>query len=421
MSNRKFYYGWVIVFTSFLIFFVVIGVSVSPSSLFIVPVTDHFGFSRGDFSITLTLSTIINVLLQLFFGSLLKWLGIRKLIIIGVLVAPIAFLISYFSNTLVGFYAASFLTGICLALASITSISLLLNNWFTTRQGLLLGLIASGSGFGGSLFSIIIGNQITQNGFKSAYLLSAILVAFAALPVIFLIRSHPKKDPAGSENQHTDYPPSLESTPYSTNKLSFRNFINSPANRIGMLAVFFIGCAIHPVLASAPAYLVEKGFDTFFGAAITSAAFLVLAIAKIVIGLIYDRVGIRISLTFTLSALIISVILIILAAERWLVWVFALFSGVAVSTNAVLVPLYAKTLLGDRNYSQFLGIFIATLAAGIGISTPIVNYIYDLTGTYTWGFALLGISGGVALGLVFWSLHIKKDHSPRKIEGITSP
>jgi len=62
MSNRKFYYGWVIVFTSFLIFFVVIGVSVSPSSLFIVPVTDHFGFSRGDFSITLTLSTIINVL-----------------------------------------------------------------------------------------------------------------------------------------------------------------------------------------------------------------------------------------------------------------------------------------------------------------------------------------------------------------------
>jgi MFS family permease len=409
MSNQKLYYGWVIVFVSFLIFFVVIGVSISPSSLFIVPVTEHFGFSRGDFSIALTLSTIINVLIQLFFGPLHKWLGIRKLIIIGVLMAPVAFLVAYFSNTLVGFYISGLLTGICLALASITSISLLLNNWFTSRQGLLLGLIVSGSGFGGSLFSVIIGNQIAQNGFRSAYLLSAILVALATMPVILLIRSHPKKDRAGSENQPVDRPQSLGDSSLSTVKMSFRDFLAASSNRIGMLAVFFIGCAIHPVLASAPAYLVEKGFDAFFGAAITSAAYFVLAIAKIVIGLIHDRVGVKISLSFTLSALIISAFLIILAKEQWLVWVFSIFTGVAISTNAVLVPLYAKTLLGDQNYSHFLGIFIATLAAGIGISTPLVNYIYDIMGSYTWGFVLIALSGGTALLLVFRSLRTKKN------------
>ena len=406
MPERKLYYGWVIVFACFLIFFVVIGVSISPSSLFIVPVTAYFGFSRGDFAITITLTTIVSMVIQLFYGVFYRVFGIRKLISIGILGAPLAFLIYYQSNSMLGFYLGSILIGMSLALASITSISILLTNWFTKRQGLLLGIIASGSGFGGSLFSLLIGNQIAENGFKSAYLLSAILLAIVTLPIILLIRSHPKHKPQNNQPQHTTNSEKLTEPTEALPVLSIGEFFGNSANLLGMLAVFCIGVSIHTVLATAPAYLVEKGFDTVFGASITAGAFFSLAIAKIVIGLIHDRVGIKISLIFNITAFIISVILLIVAANRRLVWGFAIFNGMAVSTNAVLIPLFVRDLLGSENYSRYLGVFIANLSAGIGLGAPIVNYVFDLTGTYTW---ILGVFGGVGmLALIFALLSLRR-------------
>lgn len=392
LPKSSFNYGWVIAATCFLIFFTIIGINVSPTSLFIVPVTEYFGFSRGNFSITFTLVTITSMLIQLIYGFLENRFGVRMLVSIGAILAPIGFFINYRATSLGAFYAAGIVIGISFAFTSITSISIIINNWFKQRQGFLLGLISSGSGFGGGFFSIIIGNHMERYGFKSAYLLSAIILAVVALPVILLIRSKPTSD----EKPHAKQPAktSTKNTLPETG-VSIGQFLKSPQYLLPILAIFIIGFAFHPVLISMPAYLVEKGFDTAFAASVTGAVFFVLGVAKILIGAIHDKLGIKTSLFIGVSTFFISALLLILAAQAWLVWVFIVFHGISLTTIAVLVPLYAKEILGDENYSRYLGIFVAVLSIGAGLGIPIINYTFDLTGSYTGTIAAFAILAAV--------------------------
>jgi MFS family permease len=398
LKNQKFYYGWVIAITCFFIFFTIVGINVSPSSLFIVPVTEHFGFSRGDFSLTFTLVTIIVMLVQLIYGFLINRIDVRGLVSIGAILAPIGFFINYRANSLASFYAAGLVIGISFALTSITSVSILINNWFDQRQGMLLGLIASGSGFGGGIFSIVIGNHMEQYGFKSAYLLSAIILAVVALPVILLIRSEPNPDQRLHRNHNHQGSSQVAHPDADKPHLTAGQFLKNPAHILALLAIFIIGIAFHPVLVSTPAYLVEKGFDGLFAAGITGAIFFVLGVAKIIIGLLHDKLGIKTSLLIGTSAFVISAFLLILARRVWLVWLFVIFQGISLSTLAVLVPLYVKEILGTQNYSHFLGVFIAVLSAGAGIGIPIINYTYDLTGSYASIIALFALLA--ALGYI---------------------
>jgi len=157
-------------------------------------------------------------------------------------------------------------------------------------------------------------------------------------------------------------------------------------------------------LVNTPAYLVEKGFDSVFAAGISAAVFFVLAVAKFGLGLIHDRLGIRISMTLGLGSFIVAALVLLFAASSWMVWVFVLFDGIAVATLSLLVPLFAKAILGTENYNSFLGVFIAILSAGISAGVPVISYAYDLMGTYTWVVAAFAVIGVLALGLAMVSL-----------------
>jgi len=190
----------------------------------------------------------------------------------------------------------------------------------------------------------------------------------------------------------------------------------SNCRRIGwqVLAVLLIGIAIHPVLINTPAYLIEKGFDSVFAANISSSIFFVMAVAKIGLGYINDRLGIHASLYLGLGSFVISIIILILASSPWMVWIFVVFNGIAVASLSVLVPLYARALLGNENYSRYLGIFIATLSGGISIGVPVINYAYDLSGSYTLVIMIFAVLGLIALILADLSLKLK-DRNQREL------
>ncbi|HAF62357.1 MAG TPA: hypothetical protein DCK95_08525 [Anaerolineaceae bacterium] len=406
MVHKKLSYKWLIAFICFIMFFVILGLGNSTSNLYIVPVTEYFGFNRGDFSLTFTIITIIGMLIQLFFGYFLERWGIRSLVIGGAILAPIAYLLFYCANSLSMFYIGAVILGICFAFTSTTSISILINKWFDKDQGTLLGIISAGSGFGGALFTLIIGNQITQNGFKSAYLLSVWILLIAAIPVLLFVRS----DPSDIEKKEREDRNS-ERIEHSTNtktKISFKTFIGNPHNAIGILAVFLMGITIHPVLINTPAYLIEMGFDTEFATNVSSAIFFVLAFAKIILGIIHDKLGIKTSLYIGLISFVLCSVILLFSKAQWSIWIMTIFMGIAVSTLSVIVPLYVKALLGKNDYENFLGFFMAILSAGVAVGVPIINYAYDFSGNYSGIIGAYAVLGLLALVLAIFSLRKKQ-------------
>jgi nitrate/nitrite transporter NarK len=97
-------YRWVIFFVCFLILFAMVGVAVAPFSLYIVPVTEHFGFSRGDFTIIFSIKTVVGVIIQLSLWSIIKQFGLRWVMVIGSLVVPMGFFFFAQATTLWMFY-----------------------------------------------------------------------------------------------------------------------------------------------------------------------------------------------------------------------------------------------------------------------------------------------------------------------------
>ena len=375
IRRKKFDYSLVIALTCFVMLFFGTGLANSPASLYLVPVTEHFGFSRGDYSIVYAIVSITMLIFQLLFGAFEKRWGIRALVSIGVLAMPLGYLIYAQASSLPIFYLGAAFVGFGMAFASSMSASILIYNWFKDNQGFIFGAISAGTGFGGSLFIILVGNAIASRGFKAAFLLTTITQLASALFVIIFLRSKPKQaqELAQAEVETLSKPHEIA---------SIKEFFKRPENLIGIIAIFLIGITLHPVYLVVPAYLIEKGFDPIFAANTASAIFFVLAFAKIVIGFLNDRLGIRFSLNVGVGAFAIAALILATLTQTWLVWVFVLFFGLSLSTLAVLIPLFARALLGSENFSRYLGLFVAAMSAGFTIGSPISNYIFDATGTY---------------------------------------
>jgi len=405
MIKTKFNYSWVVAIACFVIAFIYMGLGNSPLSLYIVPVTEKLGFSRGAFSLVFTLVTATTLLINLFFGVFANRFGIRKLTIAGSILAALAYLIFSRASTLPVFYLGGIILGAALALASVTSISILINNWFKEKQGSVLGIILAASGLGGYVFSRIVGKYINQNGFQSSFLVSAIILAISVIPVIFFIKSNPDDVEAGPIDAHAPHGKSTQE------KMSIRDLIKIPGMITGILAVFLIGVVIHPVLVNTPAYLIEKGFDSIFASNISASVFFVLAVAKLLLGVIHDRLGIRFSMILGVGSFIIAAVVLVLANTSTMVWVFVLFDGFAVATLALLVPLFAKAILGAERYSSYLGIFIAVLSGGIAVGVPVINIVFDLIKSYSWVILSFAAIGAVALFLSILSIRISEKSS----------
>ena len=74
------FYGWVIVATTFLIALVTVG-GRSAFGVFVVPMSEEFGWSRSTISLAAALGFLVNGLSQPFVGRLFDTLGGRKVLL----------------------------------------------------------------------------------------------------------------------------------------------------------------------------------------------------------------------------------------------------------------------------------------------------------------------------------------------------
>lgn len=408
MRSKTSNYRWVIAIICFSLFFLVIGLGTMPHNLYIVPVTEHFGFTRGEFSLVFSIITIIGLLIQLLFGLLVQRLGIRLIVSLGLPLIPIGYFIFSKASNLMVFYLGAICVGVGFSCSSLTSVSILINNWFPReQQGKMLGIIAAGSGFGGSLFSLIIGNHIASNGFQASYFLTAAILALAAVPIIVFLRSKPGNSDNPLENDYSNKQ-KLDLT--TSNHHTNGSYLKQNYVLLTLLMVFLIGVIVAPLNQNTPPFLIEKGFDPIFAANIASAVFFIQAISKILLGIFNDRFGIKMCLYVGLGSFVIGVLFLIFSTSVWTVWAYALFGGIAMSSIAVISPLYIKHILGNENYEKYIGLFMAAINGGIGLGNPIINFTYDLSGTYRTIFACFGGIGIITLIFSILSLKMKEKY-----------
>lgn len=383
MNIVKKHYHWVIAVVILIELAIHVGIFNNVSSLYIIPVTEDLQIPRGSFSLAFSCKSLAGFISTLFSGIFFRKFGYRKLATIALLVSAGAYALLASSQgallLAVGFLLMGMGDGFC----SVAASTRMVNTWFHTHQGLVLGLVTASTGLGGSLFSIILSRSIASAGWRSSYLLCGVLVVFSAFLIFLFSRNDPRDLgllPYGSGNHHgkkakrknRDHWYGYES----------KDVMKKPTFYL-MTVVVFLSCACNYAAFSVVApHFQDCGISATDAAALQSIMLLALAAAKFLCGILSDTLGAKFINILCMVCTIASLVLLALTNSYASGFAAVLVYSIALVMTTITVPLLSGALFGYHPQSTIIGILMALIPASSVIAFPVVNTIYDHIGSY---------------------------------------
>lgn len=218
-QQRKFFPGWLVVASGFVIMATCYTIFVNCKSLFQPLIVSDLGITLAQYNISNAISTVVSVIGSLVIGHVADKVSGRILGSLTVIATSAVLVGMSFVGELWQVYVLFAVSG-CFAVASTRLlISLVTANWFTAKRGLAISIALSGSGFGGAILSPIVSSLIVSVGWRSTFLVLAAVCIVAALPITaYSFRTKPSEiglkllgenpgDPsvstAGDKDEHT--------------------------------------------------------------------------------------------------------------------------------------------------------------------------------------------------------------------------
>lgn len=396
--KKKINYMWVMVLVCFMLGFFCLGFCSGNKSLYLAAVTDALGIKRSLFSIGDSIRYLTTAGVNLFFGSLLHKLGVRKMVGVGILALIIQSVLSAVATNIWGFYAAGLFLGIGLAFCTTTMISFVIRRWCKENTGKILGFVLAANGVGAAaaaqVVSPIIYNPENPFGYRIAYLIMAACLAVVAVIVLPLIKEQPEEGPSAKPVQKQAKSRDWVGMDYADAKKKGYFYIAA-------LCIFATGMCLQALSGIAAAHMKDVGLEPDFVARMVSLQALVMACTKFLTGVSYDKFGMRVTMTICDVAAVIATVLLTLtnatATGMALAAAFAVMVALALPLETIMLSLFAAELFGNRAFPKTMGIFAAVNTAGYAVGNPIANWVFDAFGSYnpiilTFGAIMLAVT-----------------------------
>ena len=196
MNKRKensHFFAWWVFIASCLISLVGFGLIVNTIGLFFEPISKSFHVGRASVALMTTLQNAAAAITLLFAGKIMTKLNLRWLLTFCFAVIGVSMLSLSVAQSLTHFYIAWIIIGICQPIAITLSIPVLLGNWFNEKLGTVMGIALGVSAFGGTIFNPIIGNIITNFGWRGGFICEGLLILGILVPSAFFLREKPNQ------------------------------------------------------------------------------------------------------------------------------------------------------------------------------------------------------------------------------------
>lgn len=383
LKKRVLDYKWIVAALTFLVMFVGLGFCSSAKNAYFQPVAEALGFSRGAFGLSDTFRYATTALTTMFFHRLVERFGTKKLLCAGLVFYAMSMLVNAVSNTLIGFYIGGIFLGLGVAFAASTMASVIINKWFVKNKGTVLGIVLAANAAGSAVAIMLLEPLIYSDGlgYKNAYFITAIAVAIVL--VIIAIFYKDKKEDIVSADSKEDKKERKETE---WEGFEYASLAKKPAYYIVIISLAaYALMSVSPI--STPHYK-DIGFTGEFIALSLSIGSIGLAASKILVGIIYDRWGLKIAVNLCLfTALAAKLILFILTAEmKALAITYTVLISVATPLETVMISIIVLDLFGKKSFNKALAITTSLFTIGHALNAPLLNLPYDFMGNYNISF-----------------------------------
>jgi sugar phosphate permease len=193
LIGRPLHYAWLIVIVTFVTLITTAGFRATPGVL-IVPLQDEYGWSRGTISLAISIGLLLFGLMAPFAAALMDRFGVRRVMLVAlvtiaggaslttVMTAP--WQLDLLWGVLVG--GATGAVGVPLA-------ATIANRWFSTRRGLVTGILSASNASGQMVFLPALAWLATAYGWRAAAITVAAVAMVVVFPVVaYFVRDRPQ-------------------------------------------------------------------------------------------------------------------------------------------------------------------------------------------------------------------------------------
>ncbi len=404
MTHREVYYGWWIVAASFSILLVTVGVGLYAPPIFLVPLQNHFGWSRAAIAGGSAVAALTVGAVSPLVGVSIDRYGSRKVMTAGALVMGCTFCLFGAIQSLWQLYALNVIAAIGIASVAWLPNQTLISNWFNRIRGRAMGIALAGIGFGGFAMPPLADFLITRFGWRTAFATLGSLVLLIVVTVaLTLVRSKPEDmgllpdgEASVSEGPTGDsiHEAREEAATYG---LSLAESIRTSAFWVLSLGHVLWSFGSMSIIGHLPAFLTDQGFEKMAAGAL-SLAIGCSIVGRLSFGMFADRFGKKglMSLALILHALAV----LCLFRVHWFgaLPAFVIVFGLALGGGAVVVPLLIGECFGLRAFGKILGVITISATLGAATGPVLTGRIFDVMGSYDLAFTL-HIASFTAAGL----------------------
>src|SRR5215212_355181 len=187
------FYGWIVVSAVFCILALAYVIWYS-FGLFLVALVQEFGWTRAEVAGAFSVFVLVHAVCSPLAGRLVDRFGSRALVHVGGLVVGLALLgCSQLSALWQLYLFFGLLAAVGVTAMGWVSAVALVGRWFSRRMGLAVGIIGAGIGLGTFIGAPPIQFLIETYGWRTAYVVLAVVLALAPQPLALLLRARPEE------------------------------------------------------------------------------------------------------------------------------------------------------------------------------------------------------------------------------------
>lgn len=396
------HYFWLIGFLAFALN-VMEGASLnSVLSVFIKPMSEEFGWSRGTISGVATVGAFTSGLLGLAVGPLMDRRAVRLLTVLGVVVLGGSLVSLGFVNDVWSFYAVNSLARISSLGVISVALTVVLSNWFVRRRGRAMGLNYLGSRIAGALLPLLALYFVSNQGWRTAWVVLGLMVLMLAIPVFFYFHHRPEDVGLLPDGASAQDPVALEASGRGARRLepepvwTLRSAARTPA--LWLLAIVsaqaYLGMGAYN-MHQVP-YMTDVGIPPGQAVGSLTVSALSAGAGGFLFGALAERVHVRYALAAASGVAASSSIALLSVNSLATAYVAAVAVGLGIGSTVSLTRMVWAEYYGRQSVGAIQGLVMPVQMSGNALGPLIAGWAFDVSGSYAQVFALLGAASGLA-------------------------
>ena len=357
----------------------------------------EFNIDRGNASLLYATTMVGFGLGNFLIGKITDKIGIKIPIVIAIITLILSYLLATISKEFWQLLILQVFMG--LAAATFFGPSMAdIGNFFETRRGLAVSIIASANYVAGASWPLVISYFLNFSDWRDVYLYISLICLIIMVPLVLILKNNIAS--------HSDTSLNSNFQNHKFNNLSSRKLQN-------LLMLAGVGCCVAMAMPQVHivALCVDSGFGLNVGAEVLSVMLFSGMISRVAFGFLSDKIGPIFTLFIGSLLQMLALVFFIPFDSQFSLYIVSLMFGLS---QGGIVPAYAmivRKYLPLSEVGERVGLVIMATIVGMGLGGWMSGEIYDLTQSYKLAFVngiLWNLTNVIIVTFIMWKIVFQK-------------